>query len=158
MEIASAITERRKESSERLSLSLAGKLQERTKILGSTLFDLNWKVRVTPSGRSVPSLVASARRISDNDCTSWPTPSANNYEQADQEALYKRRQECKERTGNGNGFLFFDYQPEALWDAITRAMRRIWRVGIRQQRGTFGARAQQRNSTRYGGRTIEASR
>jgi len=104
MEIASAITERRKESSERLSLSLAGKLQERTKILGSTLFDLNWKVRVTPSGRSVPSLVASARRISDNDCTSWPTPSANNYEQADQEALYKRRQECKERTGNGNGF------------------------------------------------------
>ena len=35
---------------------------------------------------------------------SWPTPSVHNYEQADQEALEKRRRECKERTGNGNGF------------------------------------------------------
>lgn len=35
---------------------------------------------------------------------SWPSPIANNYEQQDQEALQRRRQECKERTGNGNGF------------------------------------------------------
>ena len=36
--------------------------------------------------------------------TSWPTPSANNFEQEDQEALERRRQECKERKNNGNGF------------------------------------------------------
>ncbi len=34
----------------------------------------------------------------------WATPSANNYEQDDQEALERRRAECKRRTGNGNGF------------------------------------------------------
>jgi hypothetical protein len=77
-EIASAIMDRRRERSEQLSLSLAERLQERTKILGSTLFELNWKQRVTPSGRSIPALRASARHTSDSGFTSWPTPMCPN--------------------------------------------------------------------------------
>jgi hypothetical protein len=38
------------------------------------------------------------------ELASWPRPSANEYEQKDQEALNRRHQECKDRTGNGNGF------------------------------------------------------
>jgi hypothetical protein len=56
------------------SLSLASRLRRRTDLLGSTLFTLIWKDRVTPSGRSIYALRASARRTSDNASTSWPTP------------------------------------------------------------------------------------
>lgn len=56
-----------------LSLSLANRFQARTRSLGSTLFRLTWKARVTPSGRSIPALRASALPTSDSDFTSWPT-------------------------------------------------------------------------------------
>lgn len=36
--------------------------------------------------------------------TGYPTPAANEFEPRDLEAMDRRRQECKERTGNGNGF------------------------------------------------------
>lgn len=35
---------------------------------------------------------------------SWPTPSANELATQDLDQLRRRRRECKERTGNGNGF------------------------------------------------------
>ena len=52
---------------------------QRTASLGSTLFKLTWKERVTPSGRRIDALRASARRTSDKDCissekTHWATP------------------------------------------------------------------------------------
>lgn len=56
-----------------LKLSLASRLRQRTDSLGSTLFNLTWKERVTPSGRSIPALRASVRRTSGNECTGWPT-------------------------------------------------------------------------------------
>ena len=34
----------------------------------------------------------------------WPTPAANEYEPQDLDRMLARRAECKERTGNGNGF------------------------------------------------------
>lgn len=34
----------------------------------------------------------------------WPTPSASGFEAKDAGRLKQRRQECKDRTGNGNGF------------------------------------------------------
>lgn len=34
----------------------------------------------------------------------WGTPTANEFEHQDSERLLKRREECKARTGNGNGF------------------------------------------------------
>jgi len=57
-----------------LSSSLVNRLKHRSATVGSTLFKLTWKEVATPSGRSVSLLRASARRISDNDCGSWPTP------------------------------------------------------------------------------------
>jgi hypothetical protein len=45
-----------------------------TDSLGSTLFRLIWKTRVTPSGRLIPALRASGHRKFPSDCTSWPRP------------------------------------------------------------------------------------
>lgn len=57
-----------------LSKSLANKLRVKTDLLGSTLFNLTWRERVTPRGRLICALRASVRRTSDNDYGSWPTP------------------------------------------------------------------------------------
>ena len=59
--------------------SLVNKLQAKTASLGSSLYKITWKVRVTPSGRSIHAVRASVRRISDKDCiglelTHWATP------------------------------------------------------------------------------------
>ncbi len=57
-----------------LSRAIAERLKKRTAQLGSTLFHLTWSEQVTPSGLLLSRLAASAARISDNDCGSWPTP------------------------------------------------------------------------------------
>ena len=67
-------------ASESLMLSLVSRLRVKTDLLGSTLFNLTWKQRVTPSGRSICALRASGRRTFGNDCTSWPTPKASEAE------------------------------------------------------------------------------
>ena len=58
-----------------LQQSLESKLRHRTDLLGSTLYKLTWKIRVTPAQRSIYALRASALRISDNAFTGLPTPS-----------------------------------------------------------------------------------
>ncbi len=63
--------------SARLRSSLESRLVHRMGLLGSTLFALTWKERVTPSLHSISALRALAHRTSDNDCSSWPTPMAN---------------------------------------------------------------------------------
>lgn len=63
-------------SSAGLAKSLASRLRVRTRLLGSTLFVLTWKDRVTPSRRSIYALRASVRRTSGSDFGSWPTPRA----------------------------------------------------------------------------------
>lgn len=69
-------------SSANLSSSLASRLRQRTASLGSTLYTLTWKQRVTPSGLSISALRASARRTSGSGNGSsrngWPTPTNNN--------------------------------------------------------------------------------
>lgn len=62
-----------------LQSALVSRLRQKTASLGSSLYRLTWKVRVTPSGRSISALRASVRRTSDNDCTGlelthWATP------------------------------------------------------------------------------------
>ncbi|GHW96048.1 hypothetical protein VCSRO105_2174 [Vibrio cholerae] len=60
-----------------LALSLVSKLQVKTALHGSTLFNLTWKQRTTPMQRSIFALRASVLRTSDNGYGSWPTPRAN---------------------------------------------------------------------------------
>lgn len=68
-------------SSAALALSLASRLQAQTDLLGSTLYRLTWKARVTPLGRSIPALRATARPTSGSDCglSGWITPSARDW-------------------------------------------------------------------------------
>ena len=60
-----------------LQLSLVNRLRQMRGYPGWTLYRMIWKVRVTPSGRSIYALRARARRTSDKGYTSWRTPSAS---------------------------------------------------------------------------------
>lgn len=93
-------------SSHSLNLSelLESRLRQSLLSRGSTLFSLTWKPRVTPSGRRISALRASARRTSGNDCTGVPTPSAQEFEIADADRMMERREELKAKGYNGNGF------------------------------------------------------
>lgn len=91
-----------------LQSSLASRLRRRTDLLGSTLYTLTWKERVTPSGRSIPALRASVRRTSDNDCIGWPTPDTTNIGDGTDfdtqwSNMMARRARVKEQGQNGSG-------------------------------------------------------
>lgn len=58
------------------SSSWVSRLQAATDSLGSTLYRLTWKERVTPSGRLICAQRASVLRTSGSGCIGWPTPQA----------------------------------------------------------------------------------
>lgn len=60
-----------------LQSSLESRLRANLASSGSTLFSLTWSDAVTPSGRRICALRASARRTSGSACSSWPTPVAS---------------------------------------------------------------------------------
>ena len=62
-----------------LQSSLESKLRAKTASGGSTLYELTWKQRVTPSGHPICALRASAPRTSGRDFTGWPTPTARDW-------------------------------------------------------------------------------
>ncbi len=66
-----------------LQRSLESRLRVRLASTGSILFVLTWRDAVTPSGHRICALRASARRTSDSDCTSWPTPVVNDAKGSD---------------------------------------------------------------------------
>ena len=121
-----------------LQRSLASKLQALTASAGSTLYALTWKERATPSGLRICALRASARRTSDSGSTGWPTPNAQNFEAKDLERLEARRQECKDRTGNGNGFGLTLGQavPLLLTGWPTAAAARDWKGATKERWGS----------------------
>ena len=90
-------------SSARLNKFLVSRLQARLGLRGLILFALTWKVRRTPSLAPICALRASARRISDSDFGSWPTPNAGPQNDGDT-TWQERRAELKAKHGNGNGF------------------------------------------------------
>ena len=57
-----------------LQSSLVNRLKTRLDTAGSIVCAMTWKETVTPSGRSVCLLRASARSTSDNDSGLWPSP------------------------------------------------------------------------------------
>lgn len=66
-------------SSQSVSLqsSLESRLRQRLASSGSILFVLTWNDAVTPSGRRICALRASARPTSASACSSWPTPTVS---------------------------------------------------------------------------------
>lgn len=113
-----------------LTSSLVSKLRARTASLGSTLFGLTWKRWDTPSGRWFFLLRASVRPTPDTGFSSWPTPSAMGAGAVDLERLERRRAECKERAGNGNGFgLTLDQAAPLFLSGWATPASRDWRDG-----------------------------
>jgi hypothetical protein len=84
-------------------LSLANRLKRQLDGVGSTLFTLIWNRKATPLGRPYYQLAASARRTSDSDYGSWPTPNAGPQNDGDT-TWQDRRKILKAKHGNGNGF------------------------------------------------------
>lgn len=64
-----------------LQSSLANRLRAKTASVGSILYRLTWKERVTPLGRAICALRASAAPISVSDSilSGWPTPMARDH-------------------------------------------------------------------------------
>lgn len=89
-------------SSAALALSLVSRFRAGTGSLGSTLFKLTWKVRVTPWGQRISALRASVLRTSASGCTSWPTPDASAGNISDR-TWEGRREVLAAKYGN-NGF------------------------------------------------------
>lgn len=91
-----------------LQSCLESKLQARS--TGSILYRLTWKERVTPSGRAICALRASAARISDSGFTlsppkGWPTPCAMEPE-TDPDKVWERKQRLTASTGVYRGKAF----------------------------------------------------
>lgn len=63
-----------------LSASTASRLRPKTDLLGSTLFSLTWKRRVTPLGRTIYALRATALLTSAKGCTGVRSPAASDCE------------------------------------------------------------------------------
>ncbi len=59
-----------------LGLSLVSRLKRRLDGAGSTLFSLTWRRKATPAHRPYYQLAVLARRTSDSEFGSWPTPAA----------------------------------------------------------------------------------
>ncbi|QHM73016.1 hypothetical protein C7M51_03357 [Mixta intestinalis] len=62
-----------------LTLSLANRLRAKTALIGSTMYKLSWKTRLTPLQVSISALRASVPRTSDSASSGWPTPTANSW-------------------------------------------------------------------------------
>ena len=80
--------------------SLVSRLKQRSGTAGSTLFNLTWKEKATPSGRSVSLLRASGHRTSGSGCGSWrsPTVSCVNADRAKNGLEYAQRKLSKGQT------------------------------------------------------------
>jgi hypothetical protein len=76
VKVSNAILHRRRMKSDALSQKLAEIFQARAQNLGSILYRLTWKTRVTPSGRPICALRASKLPISASGCTGWVSPTA----------------------------------------------------------------------------------
>lgn len=59
-----------------LQSCLESRLRARLDVHGSPEYALTWKHWPMPQGEAICALRASARRISANDCSGWPTPTA----------------------------------------------------------------------------------
>jgi hypothetical protein len=83
LEIASAITAKRRAASDSLSQRIGLALQKSLPAVGLMEYSQTWKEKVTPAGRRYWAHTASARRISDSGSTGWPTPDHHGTMQPD---------------------------------------------------------------------------
>ena len=105
-----------------LQSSLVSKLQAKTALVGSTLYNLTWKQRATPAGRSISALRASARRISDNGSgglgQGWPTPQCVDVNQSRTSKPQEYAERCYNRESSGSNLAIWA-QHLATWPTPT---------------------------------------
>lgn len=103
IKIAAAIQVTRRKQSENFSTRIAEKIRSQTDSLGSTLFRLTWKDRVTPSGRLIPQLAASALPTGGKGCIGWPSPKAGHDGSTVEQYEARRLRGYENRKGKTNG-------------------------------------------------------
>ena len=86
-------------TSEQLQELLSKSLRAKTALAGSILYRLTWKHRVTPSGRAICALRASAARTSVSDfiLSGWPTPTTRDFRDVGNLESSRFRKDGKER-------------------------------------------------------------
>ena len=101
-----------------LTLYLVSKLQAKTALVGSTLYNLTWKQRATPAGRSISALRASGRRISDSGSgglgQGWPTPQCVDVNQSRTSKPQEYAERCYNRESSGSNLAIWA-QHLATW-------------------------------------------
>ncbi len=92
----------------RLQSCLESRLRDLVDVNGSPEFTLTWREQGIGARLRICALLARARPTCGKDTSGapngWPTPDAHGFGARDADRLVERRAECKERTGNGNGF------------------------------------------------------
>ncbi len=91
--------------------SWVNRLQARLAMVGSTEFELTWKVKDTPAKASIFRLAPSTRRTSGSGCIGWPTPKASDGEGG-------RTTKTK---GGGNSHLPIHAREAATWSTPSAA-------------------------------------
>jgi hypothetical protein len=127
-----------------LQQSLENRLRRQLDGAGSTLFSLTWNRKGTPAGRPYFQLAASARRISDSDCGSWPSPCANQAN-GEPEAFLERKRRSVAR-GSSMGISLTDLQMVAKTAS--------WPTPTRQDAASSGAAGYSTESGRHSGTTL----
>ena len=95
-----------------LQSSLASKLQALMGCDGSMEYSLTWKERVTPAGRRICALRASARRTSASDCSGWATPVSNPAGGTPEQFLERKKKAIA--NGASMGIVLSDLQMQAI--------------------------------------------
>ena len=113
-----------------LQSCLASRLRAKTDSVGSTLFSLTWKFRVTPLGRQIYALRASALRTSGNGFGSWGTPTREAFEGNPEPAIAR-----KQALGIGHTATLLGQQAQlAGWPTTTASLAH---KGVRSEEGAI---------------------
>jgi hypothetical protein len=104
-----------------LNMSLGSRLQARLAKVGSMEYRQTWAKKVTPAGLPYWAHTASAVRISDKDCTGWPTPTVDDSSNVTRESgafqsLTRTAQMAGWATPNANNMN--DGEGLETWDAL----------------------------------------
>ena len=107
-----------------LQSSLESKLRQKTASVGSTLYQLTWKPRATPSGRQICALRASARRTSDSASSSersgWPPPQMRDFRSGGEDRVSN-----PDRSNNLNDFVLMSGWPTPMANNATKDCNRF---------------------------------